>query len=321
MAETPGRITLWGVEVFLACAEEGAISAAARRLGASPSSVSQQLSNLEAALGTTLLDRSTRPVTLTPAGGLFRHRAQAILDTVSQARSELAPSDLVHRTRFRLGMIDDFDADVTPRLLSGMAGDLSAYQFLLETGASHRLFGLLESRALDVIVASELGSKAGRMKVRPLLVEPFIVVAPRHAVDPGAPLAEELRRLPFIQYTTRHYIGRLIEAHLLRHGLRVGHRFELDSYHAIMAMVAEGAGWSILPPVGVMRAPRFRAAVDLLPLPLPTLSRTISLTARRETLKEMPDALAIRLRPLLEELVVAPCLAQMPWLSGKMRVL
>ncbi|MGA0924958.1 MAG: helix-turn-helix domain-containing protein, partial [Lutimaribacter sp.] len=65
MVDSPGKITLWGVEVFVATAEEGSISAAARRLGASPSAVSQQLTNLEGAIGTTLLQRNTRPVVLT----------------------------------------------------------------------------------------------------------------------------------------------------------------------------------------------------------------------------------------------------------------
>ena len=51
MVDTPGKVTLWGIEVFAAAVEEGSISAAARRLGVSPSSVSQQLSNLETALG------------------------------------------------------------------------------------------------------------------------------------------------------------------------------------------------------------------------------------------------------------------------------
>ncbi|MFV2037990.1 MAG: LysR family transcriptional regulator, partial [Paracoccaceae bacterium] len=74
MVETPKKITLWGIEVFVATAQEQSISAAARRLGASPSSISQQLSNLETALGAPLLNRRERPVTLTPAGEAFRTR-------------------------------------------------------------------------------------------------------------------------------------------------------------------------------------------------------------------------------------------------------
>ena len=44
------KISLWAVEMLVATAEEGAITAAARRLGVSASAVSQQIAGLEAAL-------------------------------------------------------------------------------------------------------------------------------------------------------------------------------------------------------------------------------------------------------------------------------
>ena len=181
MAASTGRITLWGVEVFVATAEEASISAAARRLGTSAATVSQQLTNLEGAIGTSLLNRSERPVTLTPAGEMFLRRANTILNEADQARAELAMADLSRLTRFRLGMIEDFDADVTPRLLSDMADTLKNCQFLLETGASHRLFDLLETRALDVVVATDMGAAAPWMEVHPLLQEPFVVAVPKAA--------------------------------------------------------------------------------------------------------------------------------------------
>ncbi|MEZ5722566.1 MAG: LysR family transcriptional regulator [Paracoccaceae bacterium] len=66
MGRDAGRVTPSGwIEVFLAIAEERSISAAARRLGASNSSTSQQLSNIETALGTRLVDCSARPLGLT----------------------------------------------------------------------------------------------------------------------------------------------------------------------------------------------------------------------------------------------------------------
>ena len=71
MVESPGKITLWGIEIFMATADERSISAAARRLGASPSTVSQQLTNLESAVGATLLERNARPVRLTKAGEYY----------------------------------------------------------------------------------------------------------------------------------------------------------------------------------------------------------------------------------------------------------
>jgi len=321
MVETPGRLTLWGVEVFVATAEEAAISAAARRLEASVSSVSQQLTNLETALGAVLLDRSARPLQLTHAGRLFLPRARAILNELTQARAELAVQDLSHLTRFRLGMIEDFDADVTPRLLASMSARLTNSQFLLETGASHRLADLLDTRALDMIVAAQMGAEADWMEVHPLLEEPFVAAVPAGVEGEGEALLEALKHLPLIQYTARHYMGRLIESHLARQNLTLSRRFELDSYHAIMAMVAQGAGWTILTPLGFMRAQRFTGAARMVTLPFAPLSRRILLSARKDVLQDMPGQVAGELRPLLRELVVDPATQEAPWLEGQLRIL
>ena len=108
MVESPGRITLWGIEIFVAAAEESSISAAANRLSASPSAISQQISNLEAGMGAILLDRSRRPHQLTKAGTIFLKRARSIISEASHAKAELAVQDLTKLTKFRLGVIEDF---------------------------------------------------------------------------------------------------------------------------------------------------------------------------------------------------------------------
>ncbi|MBA3908869.1 MAG: LysR family transcriptional regulator [Rhodobacter sp.] len=316
MAEAEGRVTLWGIEVFVAAAEEGSISAAARRLGVSPSAISQQLSGLEAALGTSLLDRSGRPVQVTPAGAMFRRHAQIILNAASEARAELAMSDLAGMTTLRLGVIEDFDSDVTPRLLSLLAQDLKGCRFLLETGASHRLLDQLEARALDVVVAADYttdphGDSSWR-EVHPLMSEPFVAVCPQGA---------RIEDLPLIQYTARHLMGRQIAAHLVRQGVRLGHRFELDSYAAIMAMVAGGEGWTILTPLALHQARAFRATVEVRPLPFAPLERTLSLSARECILRGVPGQIANRLKALIAEVVIAPALADHPWLAPALRVL
>ena len=320
MVDTRKKITLWGIEVFVATAQEQSISAAARRLGASPSSISQQISNLETAVGAVLLNRHERPVTLTPAGEAFRRRAQTILNEAAQAQAELARIDHKVLTQLRLGMIEDFDSGVTPVLLSQLAREMPSTRFLLETGASHRLFDQLESRALDVIVATEMGAAASWMQVFPLMVEPFVAVAPKGAIT-GAEDRGKLLEMPLIRYTSRHHMGRVISDHLVRQNLTLAHRFELDSYHAIMAMVANGAGWSILTPLGVTHAKRFHDSVDVFPLPFAPLSRIISQFARRDILGDMPDIIAARLRQLLAERIVSPQVARLPWLKGELRVI
>lgn len=313
MAEPSGRVTLWGVEVFLAVAEERAISAAARRLGVSASAISQQLSSLEAALSTVLLDRSARPLLLTPAGAMFRRHAQTILNAEAEARAELGRADLSGLTTLRLGMIEDFDAEVTPSLLTAIADDLKTCRFLLETGASHRLLDHLESRSLDIVVTADLGAETeGWREVHPLLAEPFLAITPKGQSHHG---------LPLIQYTARHLMGRQIAAHLARQNLTLAHRFELDSYHAILAMVAAGQGWTILPPLALHHAPRFAPLVQAAPLPFEPLGRTLSLCARTGVLHDIPSRIAQRLRGLIATQVVAPAHALWPWIGDSLRVL
>ncbi|MBE3639563.1 LysR family transcriptional regulator [Mangrovicoccus algicola] len=316
MAEPAGRITLWAVEVFAAIADEGSISGAARRLAASPSAVSQQLANLEAALAAQLVDRAARPFRLTPAGTTFLRRALNILGEAALARAELATRDLSHLSRLSLGMIEDFDADVTPRFLSEMAGELGSCRFLLETGASHALSAQLGARSLDMIVAADMGGAESWMEMHPLMEEPFVAVMPAGRIPDAAAIAG----LRFIQYTQRHHMGRAIAAHLARHDLPLDHRFEMDSYHAIMALVAEGAGWTIATPLGVLRAQRFRDRVTMAPLPVPPLSRAIALTARRGQLGEVPRSTAMRLRRIIGALVIAPAVARDPWLAPHLRL-
>lgn len=311
-----GRVTLWGIEVFVAAAEERAISSAARRLGVSPSAISQQLSGLEATLGAVLLDRSTRPLQLTQAGVVFRRHAQTMLNAAAEAKAELARADLSTLTTLRLGMIEDFDADVTPRLLQALSEDLRGCRFLLETGASHRLLDQLEARALDIVVAADAepgpGDDGDWREVHPLMAEPFVAVIAR-----GKAIAD----LPLILYSPRHLMGRRIANHLAHLGIRSAHRFELDSYHAILAMVAGGAGWTILTPLALHHAARFRTEVDMHPLPFAPLERTLSLSARAGVLQEMPGQVATRLRGLLADQVIKPAIATWPMLQGKLRLL
>lgn len=320
MVETPGKITLWQIEIFAAAAEEASITVAARRLGASPSAVSQQLTNLEAALGVKLLERGERPMPLTKAGELFLARAESILREAALATTELARGDVAARMRVRIGMIEDFDADVSPALLTRLAEQMPAAQFLLETGPSHRLIDQLESRALDIVIAADPGELPSGLESHPLMEDPFILVTPRRMIRNEEKMLSTLRKTPLLQYTSRHVMGRQIASHLARQNLMLSHRFELDSYHAIMAMVAKGEGWTILTPLGVLRAKRFIDRVDTFALPFDPLSRQISLLARRGDTQDMPFEIASVLRPLLKSEIIDYCSQRMPWLKGKMHL-
>ena len=80
---------LAAMRVFVKIADAGNLSAAGRQLGLSLTSVSRQLMALEEALGTALVERSTRHLSLTEAGLLYYERAKQILEEVDEAERGL----------------------------------------------------------------------------------------------------------------------------------------------------------------------------------------------------------------------------------------
>lgn len=83
-------IKLDGITSFVAIAEAGSISAAARRLHVSKSVVSERLADLERSLGAVLFHRTTRKLTLTGDGTAFFERAERIVREVEDAAAELS---------------------------------------------------------------------------------------------------------------------------------------------------------------------------------------------------------------------------------------
>jgi DNA-binding transcriptional LysR family regulator len=80
---------LAAMRVFVKISNAGSLSAAGRQLGLPLTSVSRQLMALEEALGTTLVERTTRHLSLTEAGLLYYERAKQILEEVAEAERGL----------------------------------------------------------------------------------------------------------------------------------------------------------------------------------------------------------------------------------------
>jgi DNA-binding transcriptional LysR family regulator len=77
------------IEAFIAVAEAGGVSGAARRLGLAKSVVSKRVTALERSLGATLLLRAARAVTLTDRGRAYYERARVILSSLDEAAGEV----------------------------------------------------------------------------------------------------------------------------------------------------------------------------------------------------------------------------------------
>lgn len=80
---------LEGVAAFVAVAEAGSISEAARRLGLAKSVVSERVAELERLLGASLMQRTTRKLSLTGEGEMFLERARRIIRETVEAQAEI----------------------------------------------------------------------------------------------------------------------------------------------------------------------------------------------------------------------------------------
>ena len=96
--------TLSGMRLFAKVVETGGFSAAARQVGLNASSVSRQVGRLEDALGTRLLNRSTRHIGLTEAGRLYYERASRIVADVDEANAAVAELAEAPRGTLRLNV-------------------------------------------------------------------------------------------------------------------------------------------------------------------------------------------------------------------------
>ena len=109
--------TLEAMNLLVEAVDGGSFSAAGRELGMAPSSVARGIASLEDDLGIRLLNRTTRSLSLTEAGGLYLERARRILAEVEEARLSVTQLEADPRGTLRLNLPTAFGrAHVVPML-------------------------------------------------------------------------------------------------------------------------------------------------------------------------------------------------------------
>ena len=114
--------------VFVAVADLRGFAPAARRLGLSPSAVTRLVAALEERLGTRLLQRTTRSVTLTDAGARFLERTRRILADVAEAEGAAHAERTVPTGRFVVAAPNVFGRLHVAPLMSTFLGRYPAVQ-------------------------------------------------------------------------------------------------------------------------------------------------------------------------------------------------
>lgn len=311
-------VTLKGLEVFEALAETGSVAGAAQRTGLSQPTVSQQMRNLETALGTELVDHGRRPMRLTAAGQGYLAHARSALGALRQGQADLSAMDLGHLEQLNLGVIDDFDHDLTPRLATILADRLSRSHLRLLTAPSLDITSAVQSGSLHIGIAATDGTPPADLVALPVARDPFVLVAPRSA---GRNPAQLIAGLPFLAYTRDQLIAQMTSAHFTRVGLSPDARFEIGAHLALMTLVARGLGWAVTTPLGYMRAVRFHDAIAAHPLPFAPFARQIDVLSHPDWDPRVPRDIAATLRGLIDRQIIAPAVDRLPWLRGELRLL
>lgn len=135
---------------FLAIAEEGQISGAAKRLHIAQPPLSQQLKLLENELGVQLVERGSRHACLTEAGKALRHRAEQILDLVSTTTKEIQELEEGAKGTLAIGTIASVGSTLLPECVRIFRNKYPGIDFLLREGETERITDLLNKGGVEI---------------------------------------------------------------------------------------------------------------------------------------------------------------------------
>ena len=242
------RMILRHARLFCEVASRRSISAAAEACAIAQPTASQAILQLEQDLGVKLLDRSSRPLAVTPAGEVYAQGCRELLDRVSdlEDRVRQVGNQLAGEVRvaaiYSVGLleirtiVEEFErahpsvsleigyfhpSDIYDRLRSGQA-DLGVIAFPRESGEfeSH----LWQTQQMVAVMA------------------PSHSLAGRDAVRLG-----ELHGLPFVALTkglaTRQHVDRLLK----ERGVRVREVGQFDNFDTLRRAVCDDTGITIAP--------------------------------------------------------------------------
>ncbi|MGI4944937.1 MAG: LysR family transcriptional regulator, partial [Janthinobacterium lividum] len=238
---------------FSVLAEEQHFGRAARRLSLSQPPLSQAIRRLEAELGTSLFERTSRRVSLTQAGEALRREAQAILHRVDSVQALVRDVAQGSRGRLVVGFSGSMIYRGLPQLVSGLRDRLPQVELNLREMNSAEQAEALRHGELGVGFINGQRLPPGLEGFR-YAVEPFALCTPaRHPAAEwqtiGAAELRELRQEPFLLFSRQvspDYYQSVIAICLVA-GFLPKVRSELRQWLTVVAMVASGAGVALVP--------------------------------------------------------------------------
>ncbi|MGY4233351.1 DNA-binding transcriptional LysR family regulator [Bradyrhizobium sp. USDA 4449] len=176
--------TLISMRVFCLVAELKSFAAAAERLRISPAMASKHVMQLEKRLGTRLLNRTSRRVSLSESGTLYFEQARQMLDSLDEVEAAVSKATVVPRGTLRLTA----PVWMANTIFVGVLADYQARypEVRLDVDLSGRLVNLVEE-GFDLALRAT-GEPDEALIARPITRVPFhIVAAPAFLKRAGRP--------------------------------------------------------------------------------------------------------------------------------------
>jgi DNA-binding transcriptional LysR family regulator len=261
-------LTVDRLRLLHAVAFHGTIAAAAAELGYTPSAVSQQLSNLERQLGVTLLERSSRGVTLTPTGARLCERAAEILDLVQSATLEAAQRRPdAQPLEIRIGA---FPSAISSIILPAAPALDGVARLTIVHLEPEQALCELQARHLDAAVIDSYEDPLDPRLARPalcltgLLTDPLRVAINDRRLPPRS--LEDLARTPWVLGGSHSRLGRATRAVLRAAGIAPEVVVESDDHWLTFEVMRHLEAATILPELALQTAPAHVVALGDLDL-------------------------------------------------------
>ena len=268
------------LQTFVAIAESGSFTRAARQVFRTPSALSMQIKRLEETLGRTLFVRQARQVSLTPEGELLLSYGRRLLKLNEEAVTQFLSPALEGTVRF--GSPDDIGTRILPGVLAQFARSHPAVQVDVRTGGSLEMVRRLDEGELDLILvtADNEGMEPGRGEA--VYSEPLVWVCREGGIA--------ARRSPLPLALANHGCAWRKSALTALDRIGRAYRVAYTSEHCSGQEAAMLADLAIAPfPLSLVRAPLKKVEADV---GLPPLGEYQVLLMRRSGVGQAGEALA-----------------------------
>lgn len=283
---------------FVAVADAGQFTAAARDLHLAQPSLSRQVRKLEEELGAVLLERRRTGVALTDAGAILLPWAKRMLADLDGARSEVAGLATLERGRLSVGATPSVSTVLLPRVLAAFHTEHPGITLSVIEAGSRDLVERLAAGELDLALVILPVPREELFETTPLIREELVL-----AVAKDHPLARrktvkilDLRGVPLVMFREGYDLRSATITACEQAGFHPTFAVEGAEMDGVLRMAAAGVGVAVVPRMVVERG----GPLVAVRLSQPTLSRSVGVAFRRDRHhSRAADAFVARLRAFL----------------------